>query len=153
MICFGLFWHVSWTCVFVYLSTLYLLLYIRPKSLIKRLWNMTRFKRRCHHYLSIIHMYIGQSWRWSTKCDCKTDWLWVRSPLEDMKYLLKFIFPFLRSGVEAKRVLLSSAQHAMSPEFGRNWGTECLNTRFPLPTLLCAGYSVKMIHFFYFICI
>ena len=35
--------------------------------------------------------------------DCKTDWLWVLSPLEEMKYLLKFIFPFLRSGVEAKR--------------------------------------------------
>ena len=29
--------------------------------------------------------------------------LWVRSPLEEMKYLLKFIFPFLRSGVEVKR--------------------------------------------------
>ena len=30
------------------------------------------------------------------------DWLWVRSPLEEMKYLLKVIFPFLRSGVEVK---------------------------------------------------
>ena len=38
-----------------------------------------------------------------TKCDCKTDRLWVRSPLEEMTYLLKFIFPFLRSSVEAKR--------------------------------------------------
>ena len=37
-----------------------------------------------------------------TICDCKIDWLWVRSPLEVMKFLLKFIFPFLRSGVEAK---------------------------------------------------
>ena len=45
----------------------------------------------------------GQSWRSGTRCDCKTDWLWVWSPLEEMKYLLKFIFPFLRSGVEAKR--------------------------------------------------
>ena len=45
----------------------------------------------------------GQSWRSDTKCDCKIDWLWVPSPLEEMKYLLKFIFPFLRSGVEAKR--------------------------------------------------
>ena len=45
----------------------------------------------------------GQSWRRGIKCDCKIDWLWVRSPLEEMKYLLKFIFPFLRSGVEAKR--------------------------------------------------
>ena len=44
-----------------------------------------------------------QLWSSGTKCDCKTDWLWVRSPLEEMKYLLKFIFPFLRSGVEAKR--------------------------------------------------
>ena len=34
----------------------------------------------------------GQSWCRGTKCDCKTDWLWVRSPLEEMKYLLKFIF-------------------------------------------------------------
>ena len=22
-------------------------------------------------------------------CDCKIDWLWLRSPLEGMKYLLK----------------------------------------------------------------
>ena len=43
------------------------------------------------------------SWRSGTRCDCKTDWLWVRPPLEEMKYLLKFIFPFLRSGAEVKR--------------------------------------------------
>ena len=41
----------------------------------------------------------GQSWRRGTKCDCKTDWSWVRSPLEEMKYLFPFIFSFLRSGV------------------------------------------------------
>ena len=40
----------------------------------------------------------GQSWRRGT-CDCKIDWLWIRSPLEEMKYL----FTFLRSGVKAKR--------------------------------------------------
>ena len=59
-----------------------------------------------------------------------------------MKYLLKFIFPFLRSGVEDKRGV----------EFchSRKWGSECLNTRFPLPTLQCAGYSVKMIYFYLF---
>ena len=28
--------------------------------------------------------------------------LWVRFPLEEIKYLFKFIFPFLRSGDEAK---------------------------------------------------
>ena len=66
-----------------------------------------------------------------TRCDCKTNWLWVRSPLEEMKYLLKFIFPFLRSGVKAHSAALSSAtQHAIPPEFGRKLsGTECLNTR------------------------
>ena len=40
---------------------------------------------------------------YGTKCYYKTDWLWVRSPLEELKYLLKFIFPFLPSGVKAKR--------------------------------------------------
>ena len=45
----------------------------------------------------------GQSWRSGSECDCTTDWLWVQSPLEKMKYLFKFIFPFLRSGVKAKR--------------------------------------------------
>ena len=39
----------------------------------------------------------------------------------------------------------SATQHAMPPEFVRKWGTECLNTRFPLPILLCAVYSVKTI--------
>ena len=62
---------------------------------------------------------IGQSWRGGTKCDCKTDWLWVRSSLEEIKYLLKFIFSFLRSGVEARRTLNSATQHAMPSEFGR----------------------------------
>ena len=33
----------------------------------------------------------------------------------------------------------------MSPKFGGKWGMECFNTRLPLPTLLCAGYSVKLI--------
>ena len=35
-------------------------------------------------------------------CDCKHGWLWVRASLEKMKYLLKFIFSFLRSGDEAQ---------------------------------------------------
>ena len=45
--------------------------------------------------------------------------------------------------------LCSATQHAMPPEFGSMWETECLNTRFPLPTLLCAGYSVKLINFIF----
>ena len=27
----------------------------------------------------------------------------------------------------------------MPPEFGRKWGTECLNTSFPLPILQCVA--------------
>ena len=79
------------------------------------------------------------------KCDCKNDWSWFRSPLEEMKYLLKIIFPFLRSGVEARcRVELFHSTRK-PPEFGKKWRTECPNTRLPLPTLLCAEHSVKLI--------
>ena len=52
--------------------------------------------------LSVVGI-LGQSWRRGAKCDCKTDRLWVRYPLEEVKYLFKFISPLLRSGVEAKR--------------------------------------------------
>ena len=38
----------------------------------------------------------------------------------------------------------SATQNAIPPEFGRQWGTVCLNARFLLPTLL-GGYSVKLI--------
>ena len=40
----------------------------------------------------------------------------------------------------------------MSLEFGRKWGKECLNNRFSMPTLQCAGYSVKPIYFNYLFC-
>ena len=56
-----------------------------------------------------------------------------------MKYLLKFIFPFLRSGVDDKREFCHSTRNASSTR-----GTECLTTRFSLPTLQSAGYSVKL---------
>ena len=39
----------------------------------------------------------------------------------------------------------SATQHTTPLEFGVKWGTECFNTRFLLPTLLRAGYSVKLI--------
>ena len=45
---------------------------------------------------------------------------------------------------QKQRAALSSAtKHVMPPEFSEKCGTKCLITRFPLPTLLCAGYSVK----------
>ena len=80
-------------------------------------------------------------WRSSTKCDCKIDWLWVRSPLEKMKYVLKFIFPFLRSGVEAKRDVLplnTQCLQNLSESEERSvliLGSLCL--------LCCEGYSVN----------
>ena len=55
-----------------------------------------------------------------------------------MKYLLKFISSFLRSRVK---------KHAMPPEFGGKWETECLTVHRVLFALLCAGYSVKLIKF------
>ena len=64
----------------------------------------------------------GQSWRRGTKCDWRHDWLWVRSLLEKMKILFKFILNFF--------ALVSEMNLAKSGE--------CLNTRFPLPTRLCA---------------
>ena len=47
-------------------------------------------------------------------------------------------------------MLSSATKHAMPSQFGEKWRTEYLNTRFPLPTLLCAGYSVKLIYLFNF---
>ena len=42
--------------------------------------------------------------------------------------------------------LSSAIQHVMPTELGGKWKTECLKTRFPLPTLLYAGYSVKLMN-------
>ena len=71
--------------------------------------------------------------RRGTKCDCNRNWLWVRYPLEKLKYLLKFIFSFFGSGVALSGVEFLHC--------GGKWVTECLNPKFPLPTLLCVGYS------------
>ena len=72
--------------------------------------------------------------------------LWVRSPLEEMKYLLKFIFPFVSSGVETKRGVEFCHLTRSASRIGQKVGGVSY-TRFPLSTLLCAGYSVKLIFF------
>ena len=82
---------------------------------------------------------IDKSWRRGPQCDCKTDWQWVRSPLEEMKY-----FNFFALVSRQSAALSSATQHAMPPESGRKWGTSVLTLKFPLPTLLCAGYSVGL---------
>ena len=58
---------------------------------------------------------------------------------------LNLYFHFFALVSRLSAAMSSETQHAMPPEFGTKWGTECLNTRFHLPTLLCAGYSVKQI--------
>ena len=62
---------------------------------------------------------------------------------------LNLYFHFFALVSKLSAALSSATQHAMPPEFSRKWGTECLNTRFPLATLLCAGYSVKLIYFYF----
>ena len=52
--------------------------------------------------LTFILICRGQLWCRGIQYDCKIDWLWIRSPLEKMKYLFTFIFLFLRFGVEVK---------------------------------------------------
>ena len=57
-------------------------------------------------------------------------------------YIYILIFLLWCRGESA--ALSSATQHAMPSEIGRKWAAECFNIRFPLPTLLCAGYSVKL---------
>lgn len=40
-------------------------------------------------------------------------------------------------------MLNPATQHEIYRKLGGKGGTECLNTRLPLPTMLYAGYSVK----------
>ena len=61
------------------------------------------------------------------------------------KIYLNLYFHFFALVWRLSAALSSATQHAMSAEFGRKWGTECVNTRFSLPTMLCAGYGVKLI--------
>ena len=58
---------------------------------------------------------------------------------------LNLYFHFFVLVSRLSTALSTATQHAMPPEFGRKWGTECVNTKLPLPTLLCALYSVKLI--------
>ena len=44
-----------------------------------------------------------------------------------------------------------ATQHAMPLELGGKWGLECLNTRFPVPTLLLCGIQRQAD--FIFICL
>ena len=73
------------------------------------------------------------------------------NPTREIKIYFNLYFYFF-APVSCKCAALSLAtQHTMPSEFGGEWGMECLNTRFPLFTLLCARYTVKLIllHYLY----
>ena len=90
-----------------------------------------------------ILLHRGQSWRRGTKCDCKIDWLWTRSSLEELNEI--FFFHIFALVWRQSAALSSATQQAMPSKLGEKWEMECLNTRMLLPTLLCAGCSVKLI--------
>ena len=99
----------------------------------------------CRLYILLqIILWIFFSNYMSTKCDCKTEWLWVRSLLEEMKYLFNFLFSFFRHGVEAKRSV-EFCQSARNASRIRQKVGNGLNTKFHLSIPLFAGYSVKLI--------
>ena len=52
---------------------------------------------------------------------------------------LNLYFHFFALVWRQSAVLSSATQHAIHPDFGTKWEMECLYTRFPLPTLPCAG--------------
>ena len=73
------------------------------------------------------------------------------SPLEEMKYLLKFIFPFLRSSVEAKRGVEFCHLTRNASRMWQKVGNGVSDTTFLLSTLLCAAYSVKLMIYYHFL--
>ena len=48
---------------------------------------------------------------------------------------LNLYFHFFALVSRQNAAFCSATQHPMPPESGRKWGTECLNTRFPLPAV------------------
>ena len=65
----------------------------------------------------------------------------------NLNIYLSLHFRFFALVSRQSAALNFATQHAMAPGLGGKWGTECLNTRFSLSTLLFvpAEYSVKLI--------
>ena len=95
------------------------------KILVKIRVQIIIFKKK-QFLIQYKYTFGGHSWRRAQANDCKRDRLWIRFPLEDIKY---FIFSFLCFIVEVKR--------------GGKWGSECLNIQL-LDFRLHAGYSAKL---------
>ena len=94
-------------------------------------------------YLMTKYSYFGNTHR-GQLCvvqgyDCKREMLWVRFPLEEMKYLINIYITLLwcPGKVQLNPQYL---QNLESPEPGK-CGVECLGTRLFLSTLLHVGLS------------
>ena len=61
------------------------------------------------------------------------------SHLRKLNIYSHLYFHFFARVSRQSAALSSATQQEMPPELGGKWRTECLNTRFLLPTLLCAG--------------
>ena len=63
----------------------------------------------------------------------------VRFPLEEIKYIFRFFFSFVQSGVETKCGVASATQHATPPEFdGKFDGKQSVSTQ-GSPCLPCCA--------------
>ena len=74
------------------------------------------------------------------------------SPLEEMKYLFTFTYFNLFPLVPRQKHGIEFRYSTQSARRIRRSGVWSLNTRFPLPILLCAGYNVNLILFYCFSC-
>ena len=102
------------------------------------------FTRIFSYYYSISIFIWGQSWSRGTKCACKSTGCEFDPHSRRWNIYLNLYFHFFALVSRQSAASSSATQHAMLSEIDVKWGTECLNTRFPLPTQLCAGYSMKL---------
>lgn len=65
----------------------------------------------------------------------------MRIDIQLTSFLLKVFF--LKYFLPQGKVGRSPTQQAMPAEFGEKWRTECLDTRYSLPTVQPVGYRMK----------
>ena len=88
----------------------------------------------------------GQSWCTSKKCDWKSTGCGF-DPHSRKWNIYLHLYIFISSLWCRGKARGWVPTLNMTQELSGKWETECLNSRFPLPILLCTGYRVKMIFF------
>ena len=66
-------------------------------------------------------------------------------PIAEMKYLSVYFHFFVLVSWQSATLNFATL-HIMPPGFGRNWGTECFNTKIPLPTQLWIQRKADLIY-------